>query len=185
MQAERSFMPPISYATRIFAPRAQFKVLLGIGLTWACTYIFFTGLTEATLEGEPYAFPVFGGANFLILISAPVAQSVFFVLAQKTSWLLNLYLAISIACCAVAGLHVADGGYQFTYWHQGDLLCRHGCDDVWIFGWLVFGQACILAVSSPFVFEDFPGIWKAITRLFLIIVLSLLSLTSCALTMSF
>ena len=47
------------------------RVLIGISLTWACAFIFFNGLTHATLEGEPFVFPVFEHMNLLILISAP------------------------------------------------------------------------------------------------------------------
>ena len=114
----------------MFVIRQHRKVLLGISLTWVCVFIFYNGLTHATLEGMPFVFPVFDHANLLFLISAPMAQSAFYILARRTSWLLNIYLAISVLCCAVAWLNLTNGGYRYSYWHQGDLLCEHGCNDI-------------------------------------------------------
>jgi hypothetical protein len=62
--------------------REQLKVLLGIGLTWACVFIFFNGLTHATLEGAPFVFPVFRRRNLLILITAPIVQTALYILAR-------------------------------------------------------------------------------------------------------
>jgi hypothetical protein len=124
----------------------------------------------------------------LTLLSAPMAQSAFYILARKTSWLLNIYLAISVLCCVIGWLHLTndDGsrGYRFTYWHQGDLLCVQGCDDTWIFSCLVLVQGCILMFSSS-VFEGFWGVWRGVMRLLLVAVLLWLLLTSCAILMSF
>jgi hypothetical protein len=168
---------------RMFAIREHVKVLLGIGLTWACVFIFYKGLTHATLEGAPFVFPVFEHGNLPILISAPMAQSAFYILARRTSWLLNIFLAISIICCAVAWLNLTHGGYQYNYWHQGDLLCRHGCNDILMFSYVVLVQACILMFSSS-VFEDFSDFWRGVLKVTLFGVLLWLVLTSFLLTIS-
>jgi hypothetical protein len=97
------------------------------------------------LDHEPLVYPTFQGNNFWFFVAAPVAQSVFYILARKVSWLLNIYIAVSASCAAVFVYNfLTDDGYRFTYWHQGDYLCLHGCDDPWIFGFLVFLQGCIL-----------------------------------------
>ncbi|HAQ84278.1 MAG: hypothetical protein CFE30_05780 [Bradyrhizobium sp. PARBB1] len=134
------------------------------------------------MDGEPFAFPVTGYDNLQFFVAAPLAQSVLYVLARKTSWLLNLYLAISVVFLVYAGLHLVDG-YRLTYWHQGDLLCRQGCDDVWVFGWLVLAQGIIL-MFSPSVFRDFSGFWQLATRLGLAAMLLWLASTSFALMLS-
>jgi hypothetical protein len=157
--------------------------LLGIGLTWACVFIFFNGLTHATLEGAPFVFPVFQRRNLLILITAPIVQTALYILARKTSWLLNIYLAISVLFCAIASLRLTNGGYRYGYRHQGNLLCEHGCDDIWIFSYLVLVQACILMFSSP-VFEDFSVFWRGVLKVVLIVALLWLVLTSCTLMIS-
>jgi hypothetical protein len=163
--------------------REHLKVLLGIGLTWTCVFIFYNGLTHATLEGAPFIFPVFEHENLLFLISAPIAQSAFYILARKTSWLLNIFLAISVIGCAVAWWNLTNGGYRYNYWHQGDLLCRHGCDDIWMFSYLVLVQGCILMFSSS-VFEDFSDFWRGVLKVILIAVLLWLVLTSFLLMIS-
>jgi hypothetical protein len=171
----------------MFIVREHLKVLIGIGLTWACVFILYYGLTHATLDGWAFVFPVFQPGNLLILLSAPMAQSAFYILARKTSWLLNIYLAISVLCCVIGWLHLTndDGfrGYRFTYWHQGDLLCVQGCDDTWIFSCLVLVQGCILMFFSS-VFEGFWDVWRGVMRLLLVAVLLWLLLTSCAILMS-
>jgi hypothetical protein len=170
-----------------FIVRENLKVLIGIGLTWACVFILYYGLTHATLDGWAFVFPVFQPATLLIFLSAPMAQSVFYTLARKTSWLLNIYLAISVLCCVIGWLHLTndDGfrGYRFTYWHRGDLLCVQGCEDAWIFSCLVLLQGCIL-MSSSSVFEGFRGAWRGVVRLLLVASLLWLLLTSCAILMS-
>jgi hypothetical protein len=171
----------------MFIVREHLKVLIGIGLAWACVLIFYYGLTHAVLDGEAVSFPVFQPANLLIFLSAPMAQSAFYVLARKTSWLLNLYLAISVLCCAVGWLDLAndDGfrGYRFTNWHQGDWLCVQGCNDPLFFNCLVFTQGCILMCSSS-IFQGFGDIWRGVMRLLLVAVLLWLLLTSFAILMS-
>ena len=168
--------------SRAFVTSGHIRALLGICLTWGCFYIFWIGLNDATLDGEPFAFPVTGYDNLQVFVAAPLAQSVLYVLARKTSWLLNLYLAISVVFLVYAGLHLVDG-YRLTYWHQGDLLCRQGCDDVWVFGWLVLAQGIIL-MFSPSVFRDFSGFWQLATRLGLAAMLLWLASTSFALMLS-
>jgi hypothetical protein len=59
------------------------KVLIGIGLTWACAFILYYGLSHATLDGRAFIFSAFQPGNLLILLSAPMAQSAFYVLARK------------------------------------------------------------------------------------------------------
>jgi hypothetical protein len=128
----------------MFIVREHLKVSIGIGLTWACAFILYYGLTHATLDGSVFVFPVFRAANLVIFLSAPMAQSAFYLLARKTSWLLNLYLAISVLCCVVGWLDLVNDdahGYRFTYWHQGDLLCVHGCNDPLLFNGLVLCKA--------------------------------------------
>jgi hypothetical protein len=102
--------------------RECLKVLIGIGLTWTCAFILYYGLTHATLDGRAFIFLTSQPGNLPILLSAPMAQSAFYILARKTSWLLNIYLAISVLCCAIGWLSLTndDGfrGYRFTYWHQ-------------------------------------------------------------------
>jgi hypothetical protein len=167
--------------------REHLKVLIGIGLTWACVLILYYGLTHAVLDGEAFVFPVFRPANLPIFLSAPMAQSAFYVLTRKTSWLLNLYLAISVLCCVVSWLDLAndDGfrGYRFAYWHQGDWLCVQGCNDSLFFNCLVFLQGCILMFSSS-VFEGFRDVWRNVMRLLLVAILLWLLLTSFAILMS-
>jgi hypothetical protein len=167
--------------------REHLKVLIGIGITWACAFILYYGLTHATLDGRAFVFPIFQPGNLLNLLSAPMAQSAFYIHARKTPWLLNIYLAISVLCFAIAWLHLTnyDGfrGYRFTYWHQGNLLCVQGCDDTWIFSCLVLVQGCILMFPSS-VFEGFWGAWRGIVRLPLVAVLLWLLLTSYAILMS-
>jgi hypothetical protein len=171
----------------MFISREHLEVLIGIGLTWACVFILYYGLAHATLDGRVFVFPVFRPASLLIFLSAPTAQSAFYILARKTSWLLNIYLAISVLCCGIGWLHLMndDGfrGYRFTYWHQADLLCVQGCDDTWIFSCLVLVQGCILMFSSS-VFEGFWDGWRGVMRLLLVAVLLWLLLTSCAILMS-
>ena len=58
----------------MFIVREDLKVLIGIGLTWACVLILYYGLTHAVLDGETFAFPIFQPANLLIFLSAPMAQ---------------------------------------------------------------------------------------------------------------
>src|SRR5260370_26380850 len=91
----------------MFIVRERLKVLIGIGLTWACVFILYYGLTHATLDGRAFVFPVSQPWNLLILLSAPMAQSAFYILARKTSWLLNIYLAISALCCAIGWLNLS------------------------------------------------------------------------------
>jgi hypothetical protein len=159
------------------------SVLPGRGFSF-----FYYGLTHATLEGGALVFPVFQPGILLTFLSAPSAQSAFYILARKTSWLLNIYLTISVLCCVIGWLHLMNGGgsrgYRFTYWHQGDLLCVQGCDDTWIFSCLVFVQGCISMFSSS-VFEGFWDVWRGVMKLFLVAVLLWLLLTSCAILMSF
>jgi hypothetical protein len=153
--------------------------LLGIGLTWACVFILYYGLTHATLDGRAFIFPVFQPGHLLILLSAPMAQSAFYILARKTSWLLNIYLATAVLCCVIGWLHLTndDGfrGYRFTYRHQGDLLCLQGCDDTWIFSSLILVQGCISMLWD---------VWRGAMRLFFVTVLLWLLLTSYATLMS-
>jgi hypothetical protein len=168
----------------VFAVQNWFRVLLGMGLTLACASIFSYGLSHATLDQRPFVFPTFQGGNLLFFSAAPIAQCTFYILARKTSWLLNIYLAISLLCCFVAWLHLTtDGGYRFTYWHQGDYNCKHGCDDAWIFGYLVLLQGCILLFASS-AFEGFSGSWQAVLRLILVFVLLLLFMTSCTIAIT-
>jgi len=91
---------------------------------------------------------------------------------------LNIYIAISALCFAVS-LHnlTTDGGYRFTYWHQGDYECLHGCNDYWIFGWLVFLQGCILLFTSS-AFENGSGLWRGALRVGLAALLCWVFLTS-------
>jgi len=39
------------------------KVSLGIGLSWASAFIFFYGLSHATLDYEPLVYPTFHGTS--------------------------------------------------------------------------------------------------------------------------
>jgi hypothetical protein len=154
------------------------KVSLGIGLTWACAFVFSYGLSHATLDDEPLVFPTFQGDNFWFFIAAPIAQSAFYILARKVSWLLNIYIAISALCFAIFLYDLeTDGGYRFTYWHQGDYECLHGCHDHWIFGWLVFLQGCTLMFTSS-AFDDASGLWRAGLRVGLAALLCWVFLTS-------
>jgi hypothetical protein len=162
----------------------SFRVLLGISLTLACASIFSYGLSHATLDHEPFVFPTFQDGNLLFFAAAPIAQCIFYILARKTSWLLNVYLAVSVCFCFVAWLHLTtDGGYRFTYWHQGEYNCKHGCDDAWLFGYLVFAQGCIL-MFLPSAFEGFSGLRQAVLRFTLVFVLLLLFVTSSAITIT-
>ena len=171
-------------AKLMFANNNYFKVALGIGITWACAFIFSYGLSHATLDREPLIYPTFQGTNLPFFITAPIAQSAFYILARKASWLLNIYIAASALCFAVFLFNLTtDGGYRFTYWHQGDYECVHGCDDAWIFGWLVFLQGCILMFTSP-AFDHVSGLWRAALRVVLLAVLSLLFVTSLAIMIS-
>jgi len=147
-------------------------------------------MTHASLDDWAFVFPVFQPGNLLVLISAPMAQCAFFILARKTPWLLNTYLAISVLCCAVAWLHLANdretygGGYNYTYWHQGDLLCRSdGCNDVLLFGYLILLQGLVL-VFVPSVFSDFSDFWRVVLKVLLKALILCLILTSFALTLS-
>lgn len=157
------------------------KVATGSGLVAACAFIFYYGLTHAGVDGVPFAFPVFRPGNLVILLSAPVAQCAFYVLARRTSWLLNLFLVISVLCCVFGGLDLVNEGgspgYRFTYWHQGDLLCVRGCNDPLVFGCLVFMQGCILIFSSS-PYEGIGGAWRGVIRLVLVAALLWLLLTS-------
>lgn len=162
----------------MFATYNYLKVPLGIGLTWACAFIFSYGLGHATLDHEPLVYPTFQGDNFWFFIAAPLAQSVFYILTRKVSWLLNTYIAISALCLIVFLYNLTtDGGYRFTYWHQGDYLCQHGCDDPWIFGWLVFLQGSILMFTSA-AFDNISGMWRAGLRVILFALLFWVFLTS-------
>ena len=162
----------------MFANYNYLKVSLGIGLTWACAFVFSYGLSHATLDHEPLVFPTFQGDNFWFFIAAPIAQSVFYILARKVSWLLNIYIAISALCFTVFLYNLTtDGGYRFTYWHQGDYECLHGCNDSWIFGWLVFLQGCTLMFTSS-AFDDVSGLWRAGLRVVLVALICWVFLTS-------
>jgi hypothetical protein len=188
MSREQSNEPICGFQNlAILIVREHLKVLIGIGLTWACAFILYYGLAHAILDGRAFVFPVSQPRNLLILLGAPMAQSAFYILARRASWLLNFYLAISILCCVIGWLHLTndDGfrGYRFTYWHQGDLLCVQGCNDTWIFSSLVLVQGCILMFSSS-VFESFWGVWRGVMRLLLVAVLLWLLLTSCVVLMS-
>jgi len=100
----------------VFASYNFLKVSLGIGLTWACAFIFSYGLSHATLDHQPLVFPTFQGDNFWFFVAAPLAQSAFYILGRKVSWLLNIYIAISALCFAVFLNNLrADGGYRFPY----------------------------------------------------------------------
>jgi hypothetical protein len=168
----------------MFANNKYLKAPLGIGLTWACAFIFSYGLSHATLDREPLVYPTFQGTNLWAFIAAPVAQSAFYILARKTSWLLNIYIAISALCFIVFLFNLTtDGGYRFTYWHQGDYECVHGCDDTWIFGWLAFLQGSVLMFTSS-AFDDFSGFWRAVLRVVLLAVLSWLFVASLAIMIS-
>jgi hypothetical protein len=130
------------------------------------------------LDHEPLVYPTFQGNNFWFFVAAPVAQSVFYILARKVSWLLNIYIAVSASCVAVFVYNLlTDDGYRFTYWHQGDYLCLHGCDYPWIFGFLVFLQGCIL-MFTPSTFYNVPGIWRAWLGVVLLALLCWTFLTS-------
>jgi hypothetical protein len=154
------------------------KVLLGIGLTCASAFIFSYGLSHATLHHEPLVYPTFQGNNFWFFIAAPIAQSAFYILARRVSWLLNIYIAISALCFAVFFYNLTtDGGYRFTYWHQGDYECLHGCDDTWIFGWLVFLQGFTLMFTSS-AFDDVSSLWRAGLRAVIVALLFWVFLTS-------
>jgi hypothetical protein len=83
--------------------REYLKVLIGIGLTWACVFILFNGMAHATLDGWAFVFSGVPTRKSAAFMSAPIAQSHFYILARKTSWLLNTYLVISLICCPVAG----------------------------------------------------------------------------------
>jgi hypothetical protein len=188
MSCERSNAPLRRLQNQsMFIVREHLKVLIGIGLTWACVFILYYGLTHATLEGRAFVFPVFEPRNLLIVLSAPMAQTAFYILAHKTSWLLRSYLTISLLCCVVGWLNLMndDGsrGYRFTYWHQGNVLCVQGCEDTWIFSCVVLLQGCILMFSSS-VFEGIRGVWRGAIRLLLVAVLLWLLLTSFALLIS-
>jgi len=167
--------------------REHLKVSIGIGLTWSCVFILYYGLTHATLDGRAFVFPVFKPTNMLVLISAPMAQSAFYALARKNSWLLNIFLAISVLCCVVGWLSLNndDGfrGYRFTYWHQGDLLCVHGCNDTWLFSGIVVVQGCILILSLS-ASERLWGSWRGVVWLLLVALLLWLLFTSCAIWLS-
>jgi hypothetical protein len=172
---------------QFFIVREHLKILIGIGLTWACVFILYYGLTHATLDGSVFVFPIFQPWNLLIFLSAPMAQSAFYILARKTSWLLNIYLALSLLCCVIIWLHLTNDngllGYRFTYWHQGELLCAQGCDDIWVFSYLVLVQGCILMFSLS-VFEGLWRVWRGVMRLLLVAVLLWLLFTSCDILMS-
>jgi hypothetical protein len=92
-----------------------------------------------------------------------------------------------VLCCVTGWLHLKNddgfGGYRFTYWHQGDLLCVQGCDDTWIFSSVVLVQGCILMFSSS-VLEELLDVWRGVMRLLLVAILLWLLLTSCAIFMS-
>jgi hypothetical protein len=112
-------------AKLMFANNTYLKVPLGIALTWACAFIFSYGLSHATLDRESLVYPTFQGTNLPFFITAPIAQSAFYILARKASWLLNIYIAISAICFTVfLFILTTDGGYRFTYWHQGDYEYR-------------------------------------------------------------
>jgi hypothetical protein len=50
----------------------------------------------------------------------------------------------------------AYGGYHYSHWHQGDLLCKSdGCNDVLFLGYVIFMQGVML-VFVPSVLEVFP-----------------------------
>jgi hypothetical protein len=168
----------------MFAINDRLRVSIGVGLTWACAFFFSYGLSHATLDNEPFVFPVFQGVNLLIFLTAPIAQSTFYIIARKSAWLLNIYVAVSIVCFVVAWLNLlTDGGYRFTYWHQGDFECLHGCNDAWIFGHLVLMQGCIL-MFAPSALEGFSRSWRATLRFVLVAALLLVFATSCTLTIS-
>lgn len=129
----------------MLAIREHPKFVLGICFTWVCAGILYIGLTHATLDGTPFVFWEYdNGTNLLIYLTAPVAQSAFYILARRTSLLLNVYLALTLIFCVMAGVDLATGGYRFSYWHQGDYHCLEGCNDVWLFGYLVLLQGCAL-----------------------------------------
>jgi hypothetical protein len=166
------------------ATSLHLKVAAGIGLTWLCAGLFYFGLTHASLDGAPFVFSAYDDRlSLLLTLSAPVAQSAFYILARRTNWLLNVYLALSVASCAVAGLGLATGGYRFSYWHQGDYHCLQGCDDVWLFGLLVLVQGFALMFPRT-VFEGLSTLWRAGLRLVLSGVLIWLFLSSCAIAIS-
>lgn len=174
----------------VLPARENLKVWIGIGLTWTCAAIFFDGMTHAVLDGSAFVLPVFQSTNLVLLISAPIAQSAFYVLARKTSRLLNAYLVVSLVCCAVAELHLVNdrsvygGGYAYTYWHQGDLLCKSdGCNDVLVFSYLIFLQGVIL-VFVPSVFRVFPFSFRWVPRVLVISMLFWLVVASFTLTLS-
>jgi hypothetical protein len=100
----------------MFANNSYIRVPLGIGLTWACALIFSYGLSHATLDREPLVYPTFRATNLLFFVAAPIAQSVFYLLARKVSWLLNIYLTISALCFSVFLFNLTtDGCHRFTY----------------------------------------------------------------------
>jgi hypothetical protein len=162
----------------------RLRVLIGIGLTWTCAFIFSYGFTHATLDDSPFVFPVFQGPNLIIFLTAPIAQSAFYLLARRSSWLLNVYLVMSVACCAIAWLNLTtDGGYRFTLWHQGDFECLNGCNDAWIFGYLVLIQGCVLVFASS-TLNGLLKSWRVALRLALVAALALVLVTSCAIMIS-
>lgn len=149
------------------------KVSLGIGLTWASAFIFSYGLSHATLDHEPLVYPTFQGNNFWFFIAAPIAQSAFYILARRVSWLLNIYIAISALCFTVFLYNLLSLRLLASRRLRVSPRMRRCLD----FGWLVFLQGGTLMLTSS-AFDDVSGWWRAGLRAVLLALLCWVFLSS-------
>jgi hypothetical protein len=157
---------------------------LGIITIWTGFVVFIYGMTHATLDGAPLGYPtIYNKVNLFVILLPISAFSFYFVVVRRSDFLLNLFLFVALLWLIAATLGLIDGGYQFTYWHHGDLLCTNGCNSIIILSWLAI-PAGIVAFRAPSIVEN-DGIVGAATLYLLIIFIMLLVPSSFVLTLAF
>jgi hypothetical protein len=119
----------------------------------------------------------------MLVFGMPVAAHTFLILISRESiWRTNLFVVVSAIwfLSAVAGI---AGGHQFTYWHQGDLLCEQGCNSVIVFSYVVLAEI-LMTVCTPAIYSNISPGWRIVLVLTTITILFSITLTSCALIVS-
>ncbi len=104
------------------------RLSLGYGAIIVGTALLFIGMTNTTVDGQPFSYPFFAGGNF-IFWSAPSLAAALYLNVGKYFRILSWgFIGFLFYWLFHVFKSYTNGDLQFMYWHQGDVVCM-ACDN--------------------------------------------------------